>query len=507
MDNQNNKRIAKNTFVLYVRMAFVMLITLYTVRVVLKALGESDFGVYNTVAGIVTMLSCVSGVLASATQRFYSYSLGKADEQKLKDIFSSSIKIYIYFSLIVLFVGETVGLWFVNTQLNIPLERVSSANWIYQFSVFSFISTIIVVPYSASVIAHEDMGIYAIISTIECMLKLATALLLFVIPADRLVLYGLFLGLVHLLSLFGYMIVCRKKYPECRYRKPKDNSLYKNLISFSGWSLFGSIARVFNLQGNTILVNIFFGPIVNAARAIALQITAAMDMFVNSFIMAIRPPMVKSYAEEDYKYLFRLFNFGNKFVYYCLLAICVPLMFEMNTILNLWLGAGAASRDMILFSQIILVYSIVYSMHYPVTIIMQATGKVKRYFVPVESFTLLCMPLTYLIFKLGFPASYTFYIMVVVFAIAQLIRLWVLKNNVPYFSICEYITKFILPAVLITILVSFAVYIIRDYFDNAYLRLGVVCGVSAMLIVLLTTTIALSKSEKELLFKLIHRKS
>lgn len=501
VDEKKSNRIAKNTFVLYIRMAFVMIVTLYTVRVVLNALGESDYGVYNAVAGIVTMLSCVSGVLASATQRFYSFSLGKADNQKLKDIFSSSIKIYFIISLVVLFVGETVGLWFVNTQLNIPESRMGAANWIYQFSVFSFITTIIVVPYSAAVIAHEHMGVYAVISTLECLLKLGTALLLFVIPADRLVLYGFFLGLVHLAHLIAYMIICHRRYSECHYRKPSDNSLYKSLISFSGWSLFGSVARVLNLQGNTILVNIFFGPVVNAARAIALQITAALDMFVNSFIMAIRPPMVKSYAEEDYSYLFKLFNFGNKFIYYCLLIICVPFMFEMNTILDLWLGS--ASHDMIVFSRIILLYSVVYCMHYPVTIIMQATGDVKRYFVPVESFTLLCMPLTYLFFKLGFPASYTFYIMAAVFAIAQLIRLLVLKNSVPYFNFRDYIIKFCLPALLITVIVSIIVFFIRGFFDNAYLRLGVVLVTSTLSIILFTITIALSKTEKELLLKFL----
>lgn len=503
-EKHKSNRIAKNTVVLYLRMAVVMLINLYAVRVVLRALGESDYGVYNVVAGIVTMLSCVSGVLSSATQRFYSYSIGKEDKERLQDIFSSSFLIYIVFSTFVILFGETIGLWFVNTQLTIPPDRIAAANWIYQFSIFSFITTILVVPYSASVIAHEDMGVFAVISTVECILKLIAALLLFVIPVDRLFLYGLLLGLVHLIAYISYALICKKRYFECHFRKPKDKGLYKHLISFSGWSLFGSLARVFNIQGNTILVNIFFGPVINAARAIALQITSALDMFSNSFIMAIRPPMVKSYAEENYSYLIKLFDFGNKFIYYSLLLICIPFMFEMDTILNLWLAD--ANRDMVVFSRIILVYSIVYSLHYPITIIMQATGNVKKYFVPVESFTLLCMPLTYLFFKFGFSADSTFYIMVFVFSLAHVMRLIVLKRNILSFCIKDYVLHFVIPAVLITSIVSAIIFFIRSFVDNVYIRLLVVLIVSTFLIILLAAFVALNKQERNMMFKLIKRK-
>ena len=265
-------RVAKNTILLYIRMMVVMLINLYTVRLVLNALGVEDYGVYNVIAGVIIMLQSVSSVLSTATQRFYSYSIGENRPEYLKNIFSASINIYVLFSFLVIVLGETIGLWFVNTQLVIPTERMIAANYVYQFSIFSFVCTIIQVPYSAVTIAHEDMGIFAVISTLEAVLKLMFAWLLFIIPFDKLIFYGAFLFLIPVLSLILYMVIGHGKYAECHYQKKIERSLYKKMLSFSGWTLFSSLAGTGINQVNTILVNIFFGPVVNAARAIALQI-------------------------------------------------------------------------------------------------------------------------------------------------------------------------------------------------------------------------------------------
>lgn len=495
-----NARIAKNTLLLYVRMSFVMLINLYAVRIILNALGNEDYGIYNVVAGVITMLSFMSGVLSSATQRFYSFSIGNKQEDSLKCIFSTSLNIYILLSVIVLIVGETLGLWFINSQLVIPEDRMIAVNWLYQFSIFSFITTILVVPYSAAVVAHEQMGIYAIVSTVECILKLGAALILFIIPLDRLIIYGGALFLVHLLYLIAYAVICRKRYAECHYQKTQNKRLYKELLSFSGWSLFGSLARVGNQQGNTILVNIFFGPLVNASRAVALQIGGAIDVFCNSFIMAVRPAMIKSYAENDYSYLFKLFDFSNKFIYYCLLMICLPLYIEMETVLGLWLKNP--TEDMVVFSKLTLVYSLILSLHYPITIIMQATGNVKRYFVPVELFTLLSLPLTYLFYALGYPAVTTFIIMVCVFALAHIVRLIVLKRAISLFSMKSYFVRFMAPAILITGIAAWCTGMVANNIDNTILRLIGVIVASTIMIGIMSICFGLSKSEKELLKKL-----
>ncbi len=334
-NSSNTNRIAKNTTLLYIRMMVVMTINLYSVRLVLNALGIEDYGIYNVIAGVTTMLSSVSSVLQTATQRYYSYSIGENALERLQKIFSTSIYIYVILSFIVIILGETIGLWFVNTQLVIPEERIKAVNWIYQFSIFSFVASIIQMPYSAAIIAHEDMGIFSLISVAECVLKVIVVLLILVIPLDRLIIYGAAIFLISILVLITYIFVGLNKYAECRYKKPTEKTLFKELISFSGWSLFGSVAGVGMSQVNTILVNIFFGPIVNAARAISFQFNMAVSSFVGSFILAIRTQMIKSYAEESYSYLNKIFYLSNKFIYYCLLMICIPLMFEMDTILLL----------------------------------------------------------------------------------------------------------------------------------------------------------------------------
>lgn len=503
LDNSSNtKRIAKNSTLLYVRMMVVMIINLYTVRLVLNALGAQDYGINNVVAGVITMLMSVSSVLSTATQRYYSYSIGENKLESLRNIFSTSINIYAILSLIVIIFGETVGLWFVNTQLVIPAGRLIAANWIYQFSIFSFIFTFIQVPYSAATIAHEDMGIFAIISIAECVLKLLSVLLILLIPLDRLIIYGATLFLISAFVLISYVIVGYRNYAECRYQKPTEKTLFKELLSFSGWSLFGSVAGVGMSQVNTILVNIFFGPLVNAARAISFQFNMAVSSFSGSFLMAIRPPMIKSYAEESYLYLNKIFNLSNKFIYYCLLMISLPLMFEMNTILNFWLKT--TDPQTVLFSRLILVYSLIMTLNNPISIIIQATGHVKEYHIAVETFTLLCVPATYILFKLGYPAYTTYIVMIIAAVASHVVRLICLKKYYLPFSYSEYIKSFLLPAFLITIVTSLIVLQIHGSITNSLFRIFAVIFFSVLTVAILAVLIGLSKSEKEVLRQLIY---
>ena len=502
LDNSSNtKRIAKNSTLLYVRMMVVMIINLYTVRLVLNALGAQDYGINNVVAGVITMLMSVSSVLSTATQRYYSYAIGENNFERLRNIFSTSINIYVLLSLIVVIFGETVGLWFVNTQLVIPVERMNAANWIYQFSIFSFIFTFIQVPYSAATLAHEDMGIFAKISILECVLKLVSALLIFIIPMDRLIIYGATLFLISAFVLIFYIKVGYTKYAECHYQKPTEKKLFKELLSFSGWSLFGSVAGVGMSQVNTILVNIFFGPLVNAARAISFQFNMAVSSFSGSFLMAIRPPMIKSYAEESYLYLNKIFNLSNKFIYYCLLMISLPIMFEMNTVLTLWLKT--TDPQTVLFSRLILVYALIMSLNNPISIIIQATGHVKEYHVPVETFTLLCVPATYILFKLGYPASSTYIVMIITAVASHIVRLICLKKYYKPFSYSEYINSFVLPALVITIVTSLIVFQIHNSILNTYYRIFAVTSVSVLFVASFAILIGLSKSERDVVKQLI----
>ncbi|MEF9987158.1 MAG: polysaccharide biosynthesis protein [Bacteroidales bacterium] len=484
----------KNTVLLYIRMMVVMLINLFAVRFVLKALGIEDYGIYNVVAGVITMLSFLSSVLATATQRYYSHSMGVKDLPRLNNIFSMSINLYIFIALIICLLGETLGLWFINTQLVIPAERMVAVNWVYQFSIFSFIFTIIQIPYSAAVIAHEDMGIFAIISTAESILKFGCALLLLIIPSNRFVIYGATLLLVCVIIFVAYFVVGHNKYAECRYKKLKEKKLYNELLSFSGWTLFGSVASIGINQINTILVNIFFGPMVNASRAISMQIDSAVSSFSNSFITAIKPPMIKSYAADDYSYVYKVFNISNKLGFYCLLIVCLPLLFEMNIILSLWLNMS--EPQMVLFSRLILVYSLIMALNNPISIIIQATGHIKEYNISVEIFTLLCAPITYILFKMGCPAYVTFIVMIVAAIASHIMRLVCLKKFFPPFSYSEYLKSFILPALVITLISSVVIYFVSEGLDRSIVRLFISICCSLLSVSVLTYLVGLSSYER-----------
>ena len=502
----NNERIAKNTVLMYVRMVFVMLVNLFIVRFVLKALGDVDYGVYNVVAGVITLFSCVSIVLASSTQRFYSIAIGRNDERQLGSIFTSSFNIFIVISIIIILVSETLGMWFVKTQLVIPSDRIQSALLVFHFSILSFVLSILMIPYYTSVISHEDMNIFALVSIGECLLKLILAIVLINISGDKLVLYALFLLLVQTTVFAIYVFIGRSKYRECHYVSSlgKDKGLYKELLSFSGWTLFGSVASVCMMQGITIIINIFFGPIISTARAISLQVYVALNSFVNSFVVAIRPPMVKSFAEDNIQYLNQLFYISNKFIFYCMLIIVIPLYVEMPFILNVWLGGY--SSETLLFSRLIVVFMVIISLQNPITIIMQAIGKVKQYFVPVESSTLICLPLTYYLYKGGFAPEYAYYCMIFVALVSHLIRLICLNKYYNSFSFKKYFLSFALPAVFIAFLCTIISLFVSTLVDNSFLRLLLLMVINSITLIILVLYLGLESSERDIILSLLKQK-
>lgn len=500
-----SKTIAINSILLYARMLFIMLITLYSVRLVLAVLGQEDYGIYNVVAGIVSSMTFMTSVMTSATLRFFSYSLGKKDYAGLNKIFSISINIYFFLVVIILVLCETIGLWFVNNELVFPDGKLFIVNCVYQLAIFSFIISIIAIPYSSLLLAHENMKLYSIITIIDAVLKCLIIFFIKELAFDKLIAYSLLLFGVHTITTMLYFFVCRMRYIECRYKFCKDSKSYVELLSYSGWTLFGTLAGVANNQGNTIIINLFFGPIVNASRAIAMQVNVALSTFSNNFIMALRPALIKSYAEGNYRYMLKLYHFSNRFIYYLMLIMCLPLFLEMSFVLNLWLIE--VDSNMVIFSKLTLVYVIILSLNSPITIIVQATGKVKRYFLLVESFTLLSMPLTYLFYKFGGAAETTYYVMILVFTVAHLIRLLVLQNLFPIFTISDYFTKFVLRALVITIVVVLSVYYIQNWFSEGFFRLFIVFFSSTVLMLLGIIAIGLNKDEKTYVLSFIMRKN
>lgn len=480
-------------------MIIVMVINLYTVRVVLNSLGVQDYGIFNVIAGVVSMLSCVTNVLSTATQRFYSFFWGENKIDRLKYVFTASCNIYIILSILILIIGESVGLWFVNSQLTIPENRIYAANCIYQLSLVSFILSIFQCPFSAAVIAHEDMGIFALVNLFECFLKFITALLISCITYDKLIYYGTTLMVIPLCSLifWGYWGIHR--YSECRYTPNKDIILFRDILSYSGWNLFASFASIGMNQIINILINIFYGPIANAARAISMQINSALNTFCSCYIMALRPPMIKTYASNDYEYLNRLFLISNKLVYYSLLIVIIPLYIKMNVVIHLWLKTNDAM--IISFSKLILIYVLIMVMNNPISIIMQASGKVKEYFVPVETFTIICPLIVYILYIHKFPVESAYWAMIVAAVASHIVRIICLKKYVSQIDIHDYLVGFISPALIITIVLYCTSIKIAELLDNSIFSVSILFVIVAVVFIPLVCIIGISTNERKMLVK------
>ena len=504
MAASNSQRIVNNTAFLYIRMLIVMLINIFSVRYVLKGLGVIDYGVFNVVAGLVTMFTSLSGVISSATTRFHSYAIGERNEEKVSDVFTASLNIYAFLSLAILILGEIVGLWFINTQADIPANRMLAANWLFQLTIATFVVGLMTSPFSALVFAYERMQIFSFVSVAECILKFFLAYSLLWLGGDRLVIYGVGLLVVSVLSFGAYVLTSKGGGCSYRYKRTTEKGLYKKMLSFSGWTLFSSSAGIGISQLITMITNVYFGPVVNAARGISFQVSSALNSFTNNIIMAIRPPMIKHYAERNYEQVNRFFNFSNKAVYYSLLVILLPIFFEMESILRIWLDIEDAQTTM--FCRLILVYVLLLSLNNPISIIIQATGNIRAYSTYVEIPTLLCFPITWVFYSLGFSAETAFYVMIVAIFASHIIRLICLKKLFPVFSYRGYILKFVFPALLITILISLALYYIVINVESGIGRFSLVFSVNLFVLVLLCLLFGLTKNEKKVLYSLVIRK-
>ena len=501
MGTSNSRRIAKNTAFLYLRMLFVMLINIFSVRYILKGLGVVDYGIFNVVAGLVTMFTSLSSILSSATLRFHSYVIGEGKEERVSDVFSASLNIYAILALTILVLGEALGIWFINTQAEIPSERLMAANWAFQFPIATFVVGLITSPFSSLIFAYERMSVFSIISVLECVLKFILAYSLLYIAGDHLILYGLGLFIIQLCHFLTYYILSKTGGGKYHYIKHVEKPLYKKMLSFSGWTLFSSSAGIGISQLVTMITNVYFGPVVNAARAIAFQVNTAMNSFTNNIIVAVRPPMIKQYAEGNYERVYSFFNLSNKAVYYSLLLLLLPLFFEMESVLQLWLSVE--DRQTVVFCRLILIYALVLALNNPISIIVQATGNIRAYSTYVEVPTLLCFPITWILFSLGAPAESAFYVMIVAIVVSHIIRLLCLKKLFEEFSYKDYVIDFLLPAIVITIAVSIVLHKVTSWMDTGFFRLVVSLGVCVVLVSLLFFLFGMTKREREYVVSLL----
>ena len=395
---QNNSRIAKNTLYLYFRMFLTLCVGLYASRIVLKVLGASDFGLYNVIGGILTMFTMFSAALTIGTNRFLAYAIGEDDNIKLEKTFSLALYLHILLAVIILLLLESFGLWFLETQMNIPQGRENAAFWVYQFTIFAFVLSLIQVPFQASIVAHEQMGIYAYMSIYDVFMKLFIVILIQYINIDKLILYAALIFVLQATSMVIYNIYCQRHFFECRFRLKWDTQLAKQFASYSGWNLIGGSQAFFTNEGLNILLNIFCGTVVNAARGLAMMVNNYVLQFINNFQMAANPQIIKLYAAKDFQALFRLVINNCRIAEYLYLMVAIPIFIEIDYLLYLWLGDYPEYTTM--FVQIVLIQSALTPLNNPVGMIVHATGKMK--WLSIASLGLLMIfPISYIILKAG----------------------------------------------------------------------------------------------------------
>lgn len=427
---ENTKRIAKNTLMLYVRMLFGMLVSLYTSRVVLQALGVEDYGIYNVVGGVVAMFSLLSGSLSAAVSRFLTFELGRKDLERLKKVFSSALCVHALLALVVFILSETIGLWFLNYKMNIPAERMIAANWVFQFSLFSFLLGLFSVPYNASIISHERMGIFAFVGIGDTILQLCIVLFIAYggINADKLILYSGLLVLKGLLFQLFYFYYCRKSFEECRFRLVLDKPLLKDMTGFAGWNFIGASSAILRDQGGNILLNLFYGPTLNAARGIANQVNSAIGAFVGNFMVALNPQITKSYAAAEYDYTFSLIFKGARFSFYLLLWLALPVLLNTKYILSIWLNV--VPEHAVFFVQLVLIFSMCEAISNPLITVMLATGKIRNYQIIVGGLQMMNFPLSYLFLKMGFLPEVVVMIAIALSLVCLVARLIMLRGMI-----------------------------------------------------------------------------
>lgn len=480
INTKNSQILAKNTLFLYIRMLLTMLVTLYTSRVILRYLGVDDYGIYNAVGGIVAMFGVISASLSTAISRSLTFELGKENSERLKKMFSCSIMIQLFIIAVIVLLAETVGLWFLNAKMVIPEDRQVAANWVYHFSIITFAISLFSVPYNASLIAHEQMNIFAYIGILEVVLKLLVVYCLVISPIDRLVLYGFLLMCVALIIQAIYFFYCKKHYAECTFSFVRDKAIFKELFNFATWNFIGSASSIFRSQGVNILLNIFFGPVVNAARAISMQVNNAINGFVGNFMTALTPQITKAYAQGNFSYLLNCIYRGSKFSFFLLFFLSAPVLIETDYILRLWLVNVPDTT--VWFVRYILIFSLVDTYSRTLINANNATGDIKMYQIVIGSLNLTVLPVVYVALKLGASAESTVLVSVFVSLVGLFPRIYFNKKHIPV-TYLDFTKKVIVPTILVGFVGLTAPYLLYRMLPESFLTfllVTLVCFISTM---------------------------
>ena len=498
----NTKRIAKNTIVLYIRMIVVMLITLYTSRILLKALGFEDYGLYNVVGGMVALISFLRSSMSESTQRFLSYEMGKGGLENLRNIFCVCLTTHMIIAIAILVIAETIGLWFLNTHINIPDGRYVAANWIYQFSVVSLCISVISIPFGADIVSHEEMGYFAFLSILDVLLRLLFTCAIKYAPFDKLIFYGLLMMFVPLINISLNWLYCYKKHKETHFKFYWDKVLFRKVFSFSGWTIWGQFAIVGSNQGTGILVNIFHSVIANAALGVGQQVNNAVTGLVSNFQTAFKPQITKSYAAGDYNYLKTLTYYASKISFFLFFIISLPLLLNIDFVLKLWLEEVPQYANA--FCAIYIIATACNAVSAPLYMIIFSTGRIKRYQIAMSIAYIVELLLILLLFKNGVGVIMGVALKAVLNFIVIFIRLAYAHKEVEFFSRGQYLKNVLFPIILsVTVSLSLAFLI----FQNALGKIHVLLATALVILISLIAAyyLGLNKQERMSIKNLINQ--
>lgn len=495
----NTKRIAKNTIVLYFRMIVVMLISLYTSRVVLQALGVEDFGLFNVVGGVVGLLTFFNRTMEKSTQRFLNISMVEGDDS-LGRIFSSCITVHILIAISFLIVGETIGLWFLNTKVNIPEGRELAANIVYQATIFSLCTTFMSLPYSAAVIAYEKMTFFAVVSIVDSLLKLGIAWLLLVCSTDSLALYGILLLLMNIFNLGMFVIYCRKEYPVLKFRLSFNKDNFKKIFSFVSWTLVGQFAVVGCNQGNVVLVNMFHSLAANAAMSVGNQVNHAIASLTTNFQTAFNPQITKSFAENDFGYLKTLIYTTSKISFCILYVVALPIAFNIDWVLDVWLDTVPELSNT--FAVLYIVNGIINAISMPFNFTVLSSGNIRNFQIATAILFLLDLPITYILFYLGMPATTVLWVKIGVIIVVFFLRVYYASTVVDTIKIGAVCRDVLLPMLITVVITLLLCYFVNMYADNQVIRFLYTIVIELVCIAMIWF-VCLRKSERVSLVNLI----
>jgi O-antigen/teichoic acid export membrane protein len=503
-DSNANKRIAKNTLFLYLRMGLVLIVSLFTTRIVLQSLGVEDYGINNVVSGFVTMFAFLNTSMSNGVQRFYNYSLGRKNEYSIQDVYNTALQIQGLLAIVLLIILESVGLWYIYNQMVLPAERFNAALWVFQFSVISLLLLCLQIPYSAAIMAYERMDYYAYLSIFEVFAKLGVAFAIKNAQVDKLILYGFLNMIISLICFFLYFGYAKHHFKSLKAKFFVRRQLFRTMLSFSGWNVFGSFAYMIKGQGLNMLLNVFFGPVVNAARGVSGMIMNAIQGFKSNVVIAFRPQLVQSYASGDMPRVLKLFYSLSKVSFILLATLSIPIILEIHYILFLWLGDTVPDYS-VPFTILVLINMTISSLNTPVSQVVHATGKMRNYQIGTSIVICATLPVSWLFLSFGYNPIVVYWISLIITILNQIVCNLLLKK-VFYYSLKDYFTKVIIPCIVYSFLVPILPYIITIIFPQSFWRLLFTSVLSVLMSVVVSYFMMLDKSEKNMVRELIKRK-